>query len=63
MENQTNTRKAPNRSRLSDKELLDKIRKERAERPSEFTPSSCGAARPAMSFCISSANEVIAKWL
>ncbi|MBD5205024.1 MAG: hypothetical protein HDS84_01410 [Bacteroidales bacterium] len=63
MENQNRNRKAPNRSRLSDNELLEKIRKERSERPSEFTQSSCASAKPTMAFCMSSANEVIAKWL
>ncbi|MDE5976430.1 MAG: hypothetical protein K2G69_07765 [Muribaculaceae bacterium] len=57
------SRITPSRSRLSDKELAAKIRRERAERPSEFVKSTCGFSNSNGSYCVSSVNEVIAKWL
>lgn len=55
-------RKAPNRSKITDKELAEKIRKERSERPDEFI-TACASSSPKKSYCMSSAAEVIAKWL
>lgn len=63
MEKTSIDRKAPNRSRISDRELAEKIRRERSERPTEFVYSSCASSNPKKTFCTSSAVEVIAKWL
>lgn len=63
MEKECVSKKSPTRTRISDKELAEKIRRDRAERPSEFVSASYGSTDSTSSYYMSSVNEVIAKWL
>lgn len=64
MEKSKTMRKIPVRSVMSDQELAEIIRRDRAERPSEFEDSKTHAGSDGMRFAkIPAVTEVIAKWL